>query len=284
MRMYRIAEGLNTDGLPFFFEGNAYLADGTPLTEYDPSGRIVPALATMVAKKATCSGGLMVLAERQRGIEAPARALEAQDFVRAPLVLLHLQIDPTDSVGKYNPFHKPDGPGAGQFASDPAAGSQSTKPAGFQEVGQSLNVGVNSTYVNGINGPEMDKAHAQALALVRMATFIVGKLNFKPGMPTYGQVLDLALQNLIEDLHDPNFHVKPVYLMGELLPGAVGPLGSSVPDLVYGPKAKPLMIFDLKTGRAAKNINDAEIVEQKRKTLLNAPGDPIYQYFQVYEQ
>ncbi len=44
------------------------------------------------------------------------------------------------------------------------------------------------------------------------------------------------------------------------------------------------MIFELKSGRAALNLNDSEIVEQKRRTLSNVPDDPVYQYLQVYEK
>jgi len=110
MRMYRLGDGVNTDGWPFLFEGHAYLADGTPLTESDRDGRVVPAQAALAMSKATCSGGLIKLAERSKGIEALARALNEGDAVRAPLVLLHLQIDSPGTVAKYNPFHKPPGP------------------------------------------------------------------------------------------------------------------------------------------------------------------------------
>ncbi len=44
------------------------------------------------------------------------------------------------------------------------------------------------------------------------------------------------------------------------------------------------MIFELKTGRAARNISDAEITEQKKRTLRNVPDDPVYEYFQVYDK
>ena len=64
----------------------------------------------------------------------------------------------------------------------------------------------------------MDKAHAQALGLVRVAILAIGRLGFRPGMPGYGQELDRALEYQITALHDPNFHAKPVYLMGHLMP------------------------------------------------------------------
>jgi hypothetical protein len=284
MRIYRLAEGVNVDGLPFLFEGNAYLADGTPLTETDRFGRIVPALATLATTKSTCAGSLWGLAERGAGIEALARALNARDSVRAPLVL-HLRIDPVDRFAKYNPFHKPPGPGGGQFTNSPEAGGSPAHDPSFQHVGQSLNVGVTSNWVNGIYGPEMDKAHEKALGLVRMAALIAGNVGFKPGMPGYGIILDRVLENEIEDLHASDFHVKPVYLNGTQVPEGSGyPPGSSVPDLVFGPVERPLMIFELKSGRAARNLNDSEIAEQKRKALLNVPGPPIYQYLQVYDQ
>ncbi len=57
-----------------------------------------------------------------------------------------------------------------------------------------------------------------------------------------------------------------------------------MPDFVYGPVKNPLIVFDLKTGRAALNLNDKETVEQKRRTLLNVPDSPLYRYFQVYDQ
>jgi hypothetical protein len=284
MRLYRLAEGANAEGYPYLLDGHAYLADGTPLTERDRLGRVVPAWGTLSLSKATSSGGILGLAERRRGLEALARALDARDFVRAPLVLLHLQIDPANLVAKYNPFHKPSGPGGGQFTNALGAAGLPTQSSHLQEVAQSLHVAVNSTWVNGIYGPEMDKAHADALMLVRVATAIVGKIDFRPGMPGYGQILDQTLANLVEDLHFPNFFVKPVYLGRELYKGPGYPPGSSVPDLVYGPKDHPLIIFELKTGRAARNISDAEIAEQKRRTLMNAPDDPVYQYFQVYDQ
>ena len=113
----------------------------------------------------------------------------------------------------------------------------------------------------------------------------VTRLDFKPGMPDYGQELDKALRLLIATGDFPGFTAQPVYLGGSFLSNQLKlPSGCSVPDFVYGPASHPLMIFELKSGRAALNLNDSEIVEQKRRTLSNVPDDPVYQYLQVYEK
>ncbi len=184
MRMYRLGEGVNADGLPFLFEGHAYLADGTPLTECDQYGRVVPALDTLFFAKATCAGGALNLLERLRAIVALAQALEHGDTVRAPLLLLQLQIDPDPALAKFNPWHNPLGPDGGQFTSGPPAGGSTAHDSGFQQVASRINVDVNSTYVNGIYGKEMDVANKKALLMVWMATTAVGDLGFRPGMPS----------------------------------------------------------------------------------------------------
>ncbi len=69
MPTYRLGEGANAQGWPYLRGGHAYLADGMPLTEADPYGRVKPAQATLAKSKATCSGGLIGLADRQNGIE-----------------------------------------------------------------------------------------------------------------------------------------------------------------------------------------------------------------------
>jgi hypothetical protein len=142
MQTYRLGDGVNEEGLPFLLARHAYLADGTPLTECDSDGRIVPARAMLDTAKATCSGGRVRIAERQHGVEALARALNDGDLVRAPLLLLFLQIDPAsdpaEDIAKYNPWHKPHGPGGGQFTSGPGAG--------FQNVAQDMHVRYSTTY------------------------------------------------------------------------------------------------------------------------------------------
>src|SRR3954471_23428460 len=115
MRMYRLGDRINANGWPFLFEGQAYLADGTPLTEFDDDGRIVPAKRTIGAMEKICSDGRLTLADRTSGIEALARALNRGKQVHAAILLLQLQIKSTPSVAKYNPFHRPAGPGGGQF-------------------------------------------------------------------------------------------------------------------------------------------------------------------------
>src|SRR5690349_18142881 len=116
MRMYRLGDRINADGWPFLFEGQAYLADGTPLTEYDDEGRIVPAHGALSTMEKVCSNGQLTLADRRSGIEALARALGKAEPVRASILLLQLQINSAPVLAKYNPFHKPPGPGGGQFA------------------------------------------------------------------------------------------------------------------------------------------------------------------------
>ena len=119
VRMYRLGEGANAEGWPFLHARHAYLADGTPLTEYDRQGRIVPSQEALGGIEKICSGGCLGLADRRRGIEALARALDEGDLVRAPILLLQLQIDPASAITKFNPFHKPPGSGGGQFTSGP---------------------------------------------------------------------------------------------------------------------------------------------------------------------
>ncbi len=284
MPTYRLGEGANAQGWPYLRGGHAYLADGMPLTEADPYGRVKPAQATLAKSKATCAGGLIGLPDRQNGIEALARALDKGDAVRASLLLLFLQIDPPVTVVKYNPYHRPPGPGGGQFTSGSQSGRSSPRDPGFQHVGQTLNVAVNSTYEYGKYGPEIDAAHKQALLMVYIATTAVGRLGFRPGMPDYGTELDLALTLLVKTGDFPGFSAQPVFLNGKLQRGGTRPPGSSAPDLVYGPEGHPLIIFELKSGRPALDLSDAEIVEQKRRTLINVPGNPVYQYFQVYDK
>jgi len=83
MRMYRLGEGENADGWPYLHAGHAYLADGTPLTEYGPDGQIVPSRHAFRRLDKICSGGQLRLSDRESGIAALARALDARQSSRA---------------------------------------------------------------------------------------------------------------------------------------------------------------------------------------------------------
>jgi hypothetical protein len=278
MRTYRLGEGINGEGLPFLLARHAYLADGTPLTECDTEGRIVPARAMIDTSKATCSGGLLGIAERHRGVEALARALNDGDLVRAPLLLLFLQIDPapdpSEDIAKYNPWHKPHGPGGGQFTTGPGAG--------FQNIAQDMHVRFSSTYQSGVNDPTIDLAHQLVMALVAKAILTVSQMNFRPGMPGYGQKLHSELALEVIALGDPYLRSNPVYLNGKSENMGSIPAGASIPDIEYGPPGqKPLVVWDLKTGRAV-NTNDPATIEQRDRALRNIPGPPLYEYIFIY--
>jgi hypothetical protein len=79
------------------------------------------------------------------------------DAVRAPLLLLHLQIDPNPSLSKFNPWHRGPGPGGGQFTSGPDAGGD-FDPSAIEPAGQSMGVDYTSTYRPG-EDPTADIAH-----------------------------------------------------------------------------------------------------------------------------
>jgi len=139
MRTYCVAVGPNLGGWPYLSGGQAYLVDGTPLTERDQYGRVIVKYDACDYAKISCAGGLTSLEWRKEGVRALARALDKGDAIRAPLVLLFLQIDPVPGLAKYNPFHKPKGPGGGQFASGAqgeasSSSSTSSAPSGFIEV------------------------------------------------------------------------------------------------------------------------------------------------------
>jgi hypothetical protein len=277
MLTYRLAEGTNPDGLPFISEGHAYLADGTPITEVDYFGRVVPAWQSLAVSKATCSGGVKPLSSCRNGTEALARALESDDPVRASLILLLMRIDPTDVVAKFNPFHKPDGPGGGQFTSGPS----SHLPPGFQQVATGMGITFVSTYREGLPGNEkIDIIHKMLVLEIHKAILAVTTLGFRAGMPGYGQALHEALDAQIELLGSPNLHVGKVYLDGWHVPFDIRLPGSSAPDVVYGPIDHPLAVFELKTGRAA-DTSDAAVETQKQRTLKNMPNAVIYDHFLV---
>ena len=280
MLTYRLGDGVNTDGLPFISEGHAYLADGARLTEHDGFGRIVPAWSTWTVSKATCSGGMMRLSNCRTGVEALARALEANDLARASLVLLFMRIDPTGWLAKYNPFHKPDGPGGGQFTS----GLASNLPAGFHQAASQMGISFVSSYKEGIPGNEaIDIVHKMLVVEVFKAITTVTAFGFRPGMPGYGQALHKALDAQVEALNDPNLHVHTSYLFGWNIPLGIRLPGSSAPDIVYGPVDHPLAVFELKTGRAA-DTSDAAVEAQKQRTLRNMPNNVSYDHFLVQEK
>lgn len=305
--MYCLGDGANAEGWPFLLARHAYLADGTPLTEYDRDGRIVASQEALGSVAKICSGGCLSLADRRDGLEALARALEKGDAVRAPILLLQLQIDPAPGLAKHNPWHKPPGPGGGQFASNPetgatdgnpfglqpvafnmhlgpnlngAPGTSVEPPPGFEQVAADLHVGMTSTYVPGVYGEDIDIAHNLVTLLVWMAILKVTTPGFTPGMPGYGQELHQALADEINALNGVSLHAEQAYLLG--IPVPIRLPGSSVPDAIYGPLKGPMIVWDLKTGRSATDINAADVAKQKAKTLANMPGNPLYEYIQVY--
>jgi hypothetical protein len=225
--------------------------------------------------KVTCSNGRLRLAEKEKGLEALARALDDGDLVRAPLLLFFLHIDPAPEIAKYNPWHKPKGTDGGQFTTGPGAG--------FVQVGQDMRIRFESTFQPGIYGPDIDAAHKLVMTMAGMAILTVGKLNFRAGMPGYGQALHLALAAQIDALGNPNFHSNPVYLNEKLVMDGRIPLGASVPDVSYGPPGcPPLIVWELKTGRAV-DTGDSETTEQRERALKNLPGQPLYEYILVRE-
>jgi hypothetical protein len=273
--MYRIGDDVNAEGWPFLHERNAYLADGTPLTEYDEDGRIVPAWEPLGALGKICSAGQLTLADRRSGVEALARALDNRDAVRAPILLLQLQIDPAPAVAKFNPFHKPPGPGGGQFTSGPSAGGA------IQPIEWRLNVERNSTFVPDPLHPEFAVVHELVMRAVDLAILQVTRRDFTPGMPGYGQKLHDAVAMEIAALHHPGLVANPIYIGGNLFKGEVLPVGSSVPDIVYTENGAPAVVFELKTGRAT-DTSDKAVKEQRERALRNMPFGTRYEYIQVY--
>jgi hypothetical protein len=273
--MYRFGDDVNAEGWPFLFERHAYLADGTPLTEYDDDGRVVPTGEPLEALGKICSAGHLTLADRRSGIDALARAVDKGDVVRAPILLLLLQIDPVPAIAKYNPFHKPDGPGGGQFTHNPYGGGAITP------VEWSLHVGFNSTFVPDPNHPEFTIVHALVMALVHNAILQITTPTFGPGMPDYGRKLHDAVAAEIIALNHPGLVANPVYLEGKLYDGKVTPPGSSVPDIVYTVHGAPVLVFELKTGK--RHHHKRQFGPQQRlQTLRNMPFSTRYEYIQVY--
>ena len=213
-----------------------------------------------------------------------ARELDERDVVRAPILLLQMQIDPVPTIAKFNPWHKPQGPGGGQFASGPEAETSPADQGGIDPIAWDMHVDINSTYVPGIHGEDIDIAHNLVIALVQRAVLLVGQINFRPGMPDYGTELHRILNAEIKALHDPDLKSNPVYLLGSQVTTGTIPPGASVPDIVFGPPGHPLAVWELKTGSAATNLKDSAIVEQRKRTLLNMPEHPVYEYIQVYER
>ena len=273
--MYRLGDDVNAEGWPFLFERHAYLADGTPITECDEDGRVVPTREPMLALGKICSAGQLTLADRRNGIEALARALDKGDVVRAPILLLQLQIDPAPAIAKYNPFHKPDGPGGGEFASNPSGGG-AIKPIEWN-----LHVGFNSTFVPDPYHPEFATVHALVMLLVRNAILQITTPTFGPGMPGYGQRLHDVVAMEINAAQVPGLVANPVYLGGGEFKGSAIPAGASVPDIVYTIPHAPVVVFELKTGRAT-DTSDNAVAQQRLQTLRNMPFGTRYEYIQVY--
>jgi hypothetical protein len=273
--MYRLGDDVNAEGWPFLFERHAYLVDGTPLTECDDDGRIVPTREPLGALGKICSAGQLTLADRRNGIEALARALDKDDVVSAPILLLQLQIDPAPAMAKYNPFHKPDGPGGGRFTSNPFGGG-AIKPIDW-----GLNVSSNSTFVPDPYHPEFTTVHAEVMLMVRLAITEITTRAFLPGMQGYGQKLHDVVRAEIVALNDPHLLADPIYMGGQILPGTVGPPGSSKPDIVFVFPGAPPLVFELKSGRAT-DTSDKAVAEQRLQTLRNMPFGTRYEYIQVY--
>ena len=164
-----------------------------------------------------------------------------------------------------------------QFANGPSSGGLA-KPVEW-----SLKVDLNSTHQRGVFGPDMDAAHDKVFEAVRRAILEVGSLNFRPGMPGYGQLLHKAIALQILAMNDPDIKANPMYLEKNLLaPGAI-PAGASVPDATYAPGGVPRIIFEFKSGSATDTSSPAN-VQQRERALQNAPGGPLYEYIQVYEK
>jgi hypothetical protein len=197
------------------------------------------------------------------------------DAVRAPILLLLLQIDPAPTVAKYNPFHKPDGPGGGQFTSGSSAGG-AIKPIEWR-----LNVERNSTFVPDPLHPSFTIVHELIMKVVNLAILQVTRRDFTPGMPGYGQKLHEAVALGIIALHHPGLVANPIYLGGDPFDGEVFPVGSSVPDIVYTENGAPAVVFELKTGRVV-DTSDKAVQEQRERTLRNMPFGTRYEYIQVY--
>jgi hypothetical protein len=285
--MYRLGQDAAGGEWPFLHARHAYLADGTPLTEFDENGRIVPGREVLNPLRKICSGGSLSLADRRSGIEALARALDKDDQIRAPILLLQLQIDPEPAFVKFNPNHKPPGPGGGRFTSGPWSGSNSyfqedpLEGGAVEPIAQDMHVGFNSTYQKGVYGEDIDKAHDLVVAVVGLAILQVGSQDFRPGMPEYGRKLHDAVATAINALDDPRLVANPVYLGGNEIQSGQ-PKGSSVPDIYYESPTGKFVVWELKTGRAV-DLQDPDNVDQKDRTLKNIP-DVIYEYIQVYER
>jgi hypothetical protein len=235
----------------------------------------VPTRKPLAALGKICSGGQLTLADRERGIEALARALDKGDAVRAPILLLLLQIDPAPAMVKYNPFHKPDGPGGGRFTSGSSAGG-AIKPVDW-----GLSVQRNSTFVPDPLHPEFTIVHELVMRAVDEAILEVTTRDFRPGMPGYGQRLHDVVAAEIEALHHPGLVANPVYLGGKEFERLGIPAGASVPDIVYAIPHAPVVVFELKTGRAT-DTSDNAVTEQRLQTLRNMPFGTRYEYIQVY--
>ena len=282
MRMYRLGEGENTEGWPFLHAGHAYLADGTPLTEYDRNGRIVPSRDAFERVDKICAGGRLRLADRENGITALARALDARDVVRAPILLLQLQIDPVGRLIKFNPWHKPPGPGGGQFTFGPEgdASAQGATPdeSRFEPVDWDLGGRVISSYQTGVFGPDVDAAHNLVTIMTQKAMLEVSKLNFKPGMPGYGTALHKAFKAEIDRIRDPLLRSDPIFFLGKEVKWRWP--GSSIPDAAYGDQGCPKIVWELKTGSATDTSIPRNVL-QRLKAKINTPCSPAYEYLLV---
>ena len=169
------------------------------------------------------------------------------------------RINSASSVAKYNPFHRPAGPGGGQFTDGPS-GSGAIKPVEWR-----LNVDHNSTFVPDPDHPEFTFVHALVMTIVQEAILEVTTPSFKPGSPGYGQRIHDVVADDINTLDHPGLYANPVYIGGGPFEGMEIPGGSVVPDIVYVSPGVPPIVFEIKTGRAT-NTADKDVADQRDRT------------------
>ena len=190
-------------------------------------------------------------------------------------------------LAKFNPWHKPPGPGGGQFTFGPEgdASAQAATPdeSGFEPVEWSLGANLISGYTYGVHGEDVDIAHKIMMTVTRKAMLDVAALDFRPGSPGYGTALHDAFAVEVEalEIKNPLFRSQPMFLLKKDLSWFPFPLpGSSVPDAAYGAKSCPQIIWELKTGSATDTSLGRNIL-QRARAERNIPCNPVYEYLLV---